>query len=331
MEFDFEWQEPGWKRVLEQLPKGSEIPSHRFFAVLGSVDESEAQEAAEYLEGRGIGLDVSSIPVPKSGEAAERLHLEASLSHQGRLPGGLEPDDPLRMYWVELENLPRASAAQVKQGGDLNRLMEGLMYLILQEAPAFAGQGVLMLDLLQEGAMGLMRAMEVRSEDPVETARWYIRQAMARAVALQYLAAGESERLVASMRAYQQADRRLLQQLGRNPSPEELALELGKTVQEVETIAKMVRDAAATPKHREEPQEEEPEQETVEDSAYFRLRTTIEELLGRLDPLDRQILTLRFGLEGHKPQTTEETARSLGLLPAEVTAREVQAMALMRQ
>lgn len=329
MDFDFEWQEPGWKRVVEQLTPGTEIPAHRFFAILGAVDEDEAREAAEYLEGRRVGLDVSAIPVPKMGEAAERLGLEYDLAHRGRLPGGLEPSDPLRQYWLELERLPRIPEDAAHEG-DLNRRMEGMMFLVLQEAPAFAGQGVLMLDLLQEGAMGLMRALEAPGEHPFETAAWCIRQAMGRAVAMQYLAAGESQRLVAAMRAYQQADRRLLQQLGRNPGPEELAQEMGKTVQEVQALAKMVRDAAATPKHRDDPQPEPEEQEAVEDSAYFKLRSTIEELLSRLDPLDREILTLRFGLEGKAPQSQEEAARSLNLTVSDLAAREVKAMALMR-
>lgn len=330
MEFDFDWQEPGWKRALDLLTPGTDLPSHRFFALLGAVDEDEAQEAAEYLEGRGVGLDVSSIPVPTQGEAAQRLRLEADLAAQGRLPGGLETDDALRQYWVEVESLPRFTESSLPSVTDPNRLLEGLMYLVLREAPDFAGQGVLLLDLLQEGAMGLMRAMEMPGDRPLDTARWYIRQAMARSVALQYLAQGEGERLVAAMRAYQQADRRLLQQLGRNPGPEELAQEMGKTVQEVLTLSKMVADAAANPKTQSQPEPDPQEDEAVEDSAYFRMRAMIEDLLGRLDPLDRQILTLRFGLEGHTPQSPEETARSLGLLPAEVRAREAQAMLKMR-
>ena len=90
------------------------------------------------------------------------------------------------------------------------RLTEGLLWLVAQEALDFAGQGVLLLDLMQEGAMGLLQAMEDPGPDPVEQGRWHVRQAMARAVALQYLSTGEAQRLVAAMRAYQQADRRLL-------------------------------------------------------------------------------------------------------------------------
>ena len=230
MELDLEWQEPGWRRVLEGIPRGTEIPVERFFAILGSVDEEEAREAALCLEERGVGLDVSHLPQSGSGALLQRLTLEAELVREGRLPGGLEGGDPLRLYWQELEQLPRLTEAQAREslsrGENPNRLTEGLLWLVAQEAPAFAGQGVLLLDLMQEGAMGLMGAMEDAGENVLERARWHVRQAMARAVALQYMVSGEAQRLLASVRAYQQADRRLLERLGRKPGPEELAQEL---------------------------------------------------------------------------------------------------------
>ena len=129
--------------------------------------------------------------------------------------------------------------------------------------------------------------MEDPGPDPVERGRWHVRQAMARAVALQYLSTGEAQRLVAAMRAYQQADRRLLERLGRNPGPEELAQELGKPVTEVLALGNMVRDAAAAPKESREPAQEV---EKVEDTAYFQLRTRVEELLSVLEEVDQALL-----------------------------------------
>ncbi|MEI3059917.1 MAG: hypothetical protein V8T29_04390 [Oscillospiraceae bacterium] len=104
--------------------------------------------------------------------------------------------DPLRLYWQELEALPRLNSLDARElangGADPNRLTEGLLWLVAQEALDFAGQGVLLLDLMQEGAMGLLQAMEDPGPDPVERGRWHVRQAMARAVALQYLSTGEA-------------------------------------------------------------------------------------------------------------------------------------------
>lgn len=331
LDLELEWQEPGWQRVMDGLPRGSVIPAERFFAMLGAVDEAEALEAALTLTARGVGLDVSRVPRGGHGAAAERLAREAELARQGALPGALEPGDPLRLHWQDLSGLPQLSREEARelagQGAGPNRLTEGLLWLVLEEAPDFAGQGVLLLDLMQEAAVGLLQAMEDPGPDPVERGRWSVRQAMARAVALQYLATGEAQRLVAAMRAYQQADRRLLERLGRNPGPEELAQELGKPVVEILALEKMVRDAAAGPDRVTEP----PQEQKVEDTAYFQLRTQVEALLSSLDDLDRALLRRRFGLDGRTPQGLEEAARALGLDPAEATRREQAAMDALRR
>lgn len=336
MELEFEWQQRDWHRAFGAISRGTVIPAQRFFAILGSVDETEAMDAALALEDQGVGLDVSGLPRWGTGTCAQRLEQEYELVRTGTLPGSLEPDDPLRLYFLELERQPRLDEAAalrlMEEEANPNRLTEGLLWLVAQEAPAFAGQGVLLLDLMQEGALGLMNAMETVHGDILENARWHIRQAMARTVALSYMISGEAQRLLASMRAYQQADRRLLERLGRNPSLEELAQELGKTVTETQTIAQMVRDAARVPKAQRQPEQPvEASHEAVEDSAYFQLRSRVEELLSTLDETDRRLLTLRFGLEGSRPQTTEETAVSLGLTPEETQRRELEAMRRLRE
>ena len=331
MDLELEWEEPGWQRMMDSLPRGSVIPAERFFAMLGAVDEEGALEAALTLTARGVGLDVSRLPQGGPGAAGERLAREAELARRGALPGALASGDPLRLYWQELEALPRLNSLDAREltngGADPNRLTEGLLWLVAQEALDFAGQGVLLLDLMQEGAMGLLQAMEDPGPDPVERGRWHVRQAMARAVALQYLSTGEAQRLVAAMRAYQQAERRLLERLGRNPGPEELAQELGKPVTEVLALGNMVRDAAAAPKESREPAQEV---EKVEDTAYFQLRTRVEELLSVLEEVDQALLKGRFGLDGRPPMSLEETARDLGLDLEEAAERERRAMLALR-
>ncbi len=173
------------------------------------------------------GAPLSRLPRVDRGQQGSGWPGRLEPARRGALPGALASGDPLRLYWQELEALPRLNSLDARElangGADPNRLTEGLLWLVAQEALDFAGQGVLLLDLMQEGAMGLLQAMEDPGPDPVERGRWHVRQAMARAVALQYLSTGEAQRLVAAMRAYQQADRRLLERLGRNPGPEELA------------------------------------------------------------------------------------------------------------
>lgn len=335
LDLELEIQEPGWSRAISCIPAGTEISAQRFFTLLGAVDESEALEAAMTLEARGIGLDVSQLTPAAVGRSAQRLELESELARAGRLPGGLEPADPLRQYWAGLQKMQPLDESSAKAllatHGPSNRLTEGLLWLVTEEAPGFTGQGVLLQDLMQEGALGLMQAMTEPQEDLISHARWHIRQAMARTVAMQYLASGEADRLLAAMRAYQQADRRLLDRLGRNPVPEELAQELGKTLSETIALGRMVQDAAKSPVPQPQEQEEEAEPEKVEDSAYFQLRSRVEELLSLLDETDRELLTLRFGLSGKVPQTTQEAARSLGISPEEAGRRERNAIARLRQ
>lgn len=323
-----------WSRSLETLPRGGSIPAERVFALLGSVDEEKAAQTLQALTDREIGLEVAALPRLVQGQATPRLELEESLTHQGKMPWGLEPSDPLRQYWKEVEALPALREDPARDLGqreeDVNRLAEGLLWLVTEEAPGFVGQGVLLLDLMQEGAMGLLQALEQPGGCSLERARWYVRQAMARTVAMQYLVSGEAQRLLAAMRAYQQADRRLLRQLGRNPGPEELAQELGKTRQEILSLEKMVRQAAQMPKTPEQPRQQEEEPEAVESSAWFQIRSRVEELLSALEETDRRILILRFGLEGKQPQSQEETAQTLGLTLENVQNRELAAMAFLR-
>lgn len=334
LDLDLEWEEPGWQKAIALIAPGTEIPVERFFAILGSTDEEEALEAALALEARGVGLNVSHLPQYTIGQLGDRLGKEAALVRAGAIPEGLSSDDPLKMYWNDLNRLSRLTEEQAQEllstDQDANRLTEGLLWLVAQEAPNYVGQGVLLLDLMQEGAMGLMSAAESLEAPVLPNALWHIRQAMARAVALHYLVSGEAQRLLASVRAYQKADRRLLERLGRNPGPKELAMELGKSVEDVQQIAKMVSDAADVAR-RQAPQEPEKEPESVEDSAYFQLRAQVEELLSRLEPMDQKLLQMRFGLDGQKPKTQAETAVALGITLVQLQTREAQAMALLRQ
>lgn len=334
MTLELEFEEPGWRRAIDALPTGTAIPAQRFFAILGAVTEDEASEAAAALEQRQIAIDVSSLPPCQAGQAAQRLSLEQSLVSSGTLPQGLASSDPLRLHWQSLEQLPRLCEAEaqilVSQAAGSAQLVEGLLYLVLEEAPQFAGQGVLLLDLMQEGALGLMHWAQTPHAPVLGNARWCIRQAMACAVALQYFVSGEAQRLVTAMREYQQADRQLLQRLGRNPVVEELAQELGKSVSQTQLLEKMVEQAAKLPQAQPQAVAEEAP-EAVEDSAYFQLRSRVEALLSALEDTDRQLLTLRFGLSGKAPMSQQEAAQQLGMTAEEAQRRELSAIALLRQ
>ena len=132
---------------------------------------------------------------------------------------------------------------------------------------------------------------------------------------------------------YRAVDERLLSDLGRNATIEEIAVELHMSVEEAETVKKMLDSArlmnqakaASAPK-----EETEDDERHVEDTAYFQMRQRITDLLSVLTPEDAKLLTLRFGLEGGMPLSPEDTGRKLGLTPEEVVAREAKALAQLR-
>lgn len=297
------------------------VSAHQLFAMLDP--EADMMQQLLELERQGISLDVSALPRGGAGRIGQRLQREADLAARGLLPAGLEEHDPLRLYWQDLEQLPRLEEPDPRL--PRSRQVEGLLYLAAQEMLDFAGQGVLLLDLAQEGAIALMDALEA-PHPTTQSLRWRIRQAMARAVCLHALESGEASRLLDAVRAYQQADRRLLTRLGRNPTPEELAQELELPVPEAQRLGKMVQEATA--QSTEKPEEAEPER--VEDTELFRLRAQVDELLEQLEELDRRILELRFGLAGAAPLSQPDAAKALRLELPELQAREQAAMALLR-
>ena len=157
---------------------------------------------------------------------------------------------------------------------------------------------------------------------------------MAKAVLLQARDSGVGQKMRAAMEDYRAVDERLLGELGRNATLEEIAMEMHITAEEAAVVKKTLDNAriVAQAKKPEETEEEEKEEDSqaVEDTAYFQMRQRIADLLSGLGDQDRQLLTLRFGLEGGKPLSPEETGRRLGLTPEEVVAREGAALAKLR-
>ena len=163
-------------------------------------------------------------------------------------------------------------------------------------------------------------------------AAWWIHQAMAKAVTLQARANGVGLRMRQAAEDYRSVDERLLTELGRNPTLEEIAEGLHLSPEETAAVAKMMENArilekAKTPREEKQPEEED---QAVEDTAYFQSRQRIAELLSGLDETDAKLLTLRFGLEGGLPLTPEDVGRKLGLTPEEVVEQETAVLAKLR-
>ena len=273
---------------------------------------------------------------------ALRLREEAQLVESGRLLTGLPENDPLRLYLEELAGTPAAGdtefLAQQYLDGDENaaqKLVTLSLSRVVELASALAGKNVLLLDLIQEGSMGLWQGILNYTGGSFDTHRdWWIRQYLHRAVFMQARSGEMGQKLRQGMEDYRDVDQKLLAELGRNPTLEEIAQAMHVEAEEAAVYSNMLTMAQTRRQVDEAMEEKEPEPEedqAVEDTAYFQMRQRIGELLSVLSAEDAQLLTLRFGLEGGMPMSPEETGRKLGLTPQEVVTKEANALAKLRR
>lgn len=342
MDLEFTFDKTPWETALEELPQGGSICAVRLLTLLEEESAEVLQDVLLELEIRGIALDISNLPKSAgTGEAALRLRQERELARSGDLLKGLEENDPLRLYLQEVEQLPAHGDPQKmaeRFAGGYEAVLPGLtnrmLPTVIEMAREMTGYGVLLLDLIQEGSLGLWQGiLSYRSGDFAEHARWWIRQYLTKAVTLQARQSGLGQRMKQAMEDYRAVDERLLTDLGRNPTIEEMAQELHMTVEEAETVRQLLENARMLQRAKGEAAqpEEDPEQEQhVEDTAYFQSRQRIEQMLSSLSETDARLLSLRFGLEGKAPLSPEETGRLLGLTAAEVVQREAAALAKLR-
>lgn len=339
---DFNFGDSPWELTLAALPAGGRISAARFLAVLEGEEEDTVMDALQDLERQYIMLDLTDLPKAAAvGEAAVRLRREEQLVKQRLLLSALDENDPLRLYLEELAAIPACGdeavlAAECAAGKESarERLLNLSLSRVVELAKAYTGRGVLLLDLIQEGSLGAWQAIAAYDGGDFATHRdWYIRQAMAQAIVLQARANGVGQKMRAAMEDYRSVDERLLSELGRNATLEEIALEMHITPEEAEVVRDTLDSARLLSQARaaNAPKEEQPEDEQhVEDTALFQMRQRIMELLSNVSEADAELLTLRFGLEGGLPMTPEETGRKLGLTPEEVVSREAAALMQLR-
>ena len=339
---DFSFDTAPWEEALADLPDGGSICAVRLLTLLEGETEEGVQEALLQLELRHIGLDIAQLPRPQAtGEAALRLRREMQWVQNNEPVAALEENDPLRLYLEEVASIPCAGDAQrmaERFAGGYDPVLPGLTNLMLSAVIAMAkemtGWGVLLMDLIQEASLGLWQGiLSFRSGNFEEHARWWIRQYLHKAVLLQARETGLGQRMKQAMEDYRSVDERLLSDLGRNPTVEEIAEAMHMSPAEVEAVASMVENARflSRAKQETEPVEDDPEEEQhVEDTALFQSRQRIQEMLSDLTEEESKIITLRFGLEGGLPLSPEDTGVRLGLTASEVVAKEATALAKMR-
>lgn len=341
---EFVFEETPWEQELNKLQPGENMSALRLLTLLEEADEDAAREALDAMAENQVALDISDLPeIPSGGNLALRLRQEAQLVASRNLLQGLEANDPLRLYLEELAATPAqgdesALAQQYLDGNEAaaEKLVNLSLNRVVALACELAGKGVLLLDLIQEGSLGLWQGiLHYAGGDFAAHRDWWIRQSLAKAVFLQARSGDLGQKLRQGMEDYRDVDQRLLGELGRNPTLEEIAEAMHVTVQEAAVYADMMTmaktrqqvDAMMEPKEA-EPEEEE--DQAVENTAYFQMRQRIAELLSSLNEQDAKLLTLRFGLEGGMPLSPEETGKQLGLTPQEVITREANALMKLR-
>ncbi len=333
-DLDVSFEDSPWEAFLRTKRAGDTVSAANLLTMLEEENEQVVEDA-------GLNLNVFDLPKASGGgEAALRLRQEAQLVEKGLNPKELEPNDPLRLYLEEVAQLSTSGDEQAlaaRCAAD-ERAMEALtnlgLHRVLELAKDHVGCGVLLLDLIQEGSLGLWQAIQGYREGNYAAYRdYWIRLYMAKAVFLQARANGVGQKLRGALEDYRAVDERLLSELGRNPTLEEIAEAMHISPEEASVVKKMLDDARllAQAKKQPEPEEEkEAEEQAVEDTAYFQMRQRIMELMSALDETDAKLISLRFGLEGGMPLSPEETGKRLNLTPDEVVAREANALSKLR-
>ena len=341
-DFDFSFEQSPWEAYRMTKGMGDTVSAMTLLSMLEGEEEQAVEDALLDLETGCMNLDISDLPKSgASGEAAVRLRQEMQLVKSGFDPELLEESDPLRLYLEEVAAMPAAGEEQLLtkrcakgEEAAMVQLTNLGLSRVVELASEHVGYGVLLLDLIQEGSLGLWQAIRNYRGGDYRTYRdRWIRFYMAKTVTMQARSNGVGQKMRRALEDYRQVDERLLGELGRNPTLAEIAEELHMGLEEAASVKKMLEDARLVAKTRQpEEQEEDPEEEqqAVEDTALFQMRQRILDLLSGLNQEDQKLLTLRFGLEGGKPLSPEDTGKRLGLTPDEVVAREAAALAKLR-
>ena len=340
---DFTFDESPWEQYLFSRQMGDSVSAAQLLTLLEGEEEQAVEDALQRIEEACMTLDLTGLPkTGAAGEAALRLKQEMGMAKKHYSTWALEEGDPLGLYLEELaatpafgdENLLAEKCARGNENAMVQLTNLGLSRVV-ELASEYVGWGVLLLDLIQEGSLGLWQGIRCYSHGDyaAHRDRW-IRLYMAKAVTMQARANGVGQKMRSALEDYRAVDERLLGELGRNATLEEIAQEMHITAEEAAVVKKTLDNARLVAQAKKpEPEEEEETEEdnqAVEDTAYFQMRQRIADLLSGLSEQDQKLLTLRFGLEGGKPLSPEDTGRQLGLTSDEVVAREGAALAKLR-
>ena len=334
----------------ENVLELSEI--EKVFADQGmELDDDKTEKVFEYLENKGI---VAMVPESDTEDDiildVEDEPTEEELENiEMAVPDGVSIEDPVRMYLKEIGKVPLLTAEEEKdlamkmEAGDMEakkRLAEANLRLVVSIAKRYVGRGMLFLDLIQEGNLGLIKAVEkfdYRKGYKFSTyATWWIRQAITRAIADQARTIRIPVHMVETINKLIRVQRQLLQELGREPYPEEIAEKMGLPVERVREIQKISQEPVSleTPIGEEEDShlgdfiQDDNVPVPAEAAAFTLLKEQLVEVLGTLTEREQKVLTLRFGLEDGRARTLEEVGKEFNVTRERI--RQIEAKALRK-
>lgn len=346
------------KDLLAKAKKAGHIDQKDITAVIADVPENADVLDGLYTELADAGVQVASGPVPGAeeeftdewlGEDGEEVVADAN--DQTYLDD--IADDSVRLYLREIGKIPLLSAdeelalAKRVVDGDKDakdKMAEANMRLVVSIAKRYVGRGLDLLDLIQEGNTGLLRAVEKFDPDKgfkfSTYATWWIRQAITRAIADQARTIRIPVHMVETINKLLRTQRRLTQELNREPSNEEIAKAMDLDVDKVEHIMKIKQDISSLDASIRDDEEESVLADFIEDEETARpedsantqlLKEQVKDMLGALTEREQKILKLRFGLEDGKQHTLEEVGQEFSVTRERIRQIEAKALAKLRK
>lgn len=336
------------KKINDLLEKGKSKGVLTYKEIMDALEEQELDQ--EQVEGVYDRIEALNIDVVEDIELPADINEEiAAIETEIAAAEGLNIDDPVRMYLKEIGKVSLLSAseeveiAQRMAEGDAEakrQLAEANLRLVVSIAKRYVGRGMLFLDLIQEGNLGLIKAVEkfdYRKGYKFSTyATWWIRQAITRAIADQARTIRIPVHMVETINKLIRVNRQLLQEFGRDPRPDEIAREMGISEDKVREIIKIAQEPVSleTPIGEEEdshlgdfiPDDDAPAPAEV--VAGTLLKEQLMDVLDTLTPREEKVLRLRFGLDDGKARTLEEVGREFAVTRERI--RQIEAKALRK-
>ena len=345
--------------LLEKGKKAGKLTAKELECLEDLNLDSEVQDKFyETLEANGVDIDIASADLlppiddvlPEAEDLAEIEEVtEKELNETEALADDFFTDDPVRMYLKEIGKVPLLTpeeemelAVRVSAGDEeaKRRMTEANLRLVVSIARRYVGRGMVLLDLIQEGNLGLIKAVEkfdhTKGYKFSTYATWWIRQAITRSIADQGRTIRIPVHMVETINKTIRVSRQLLQELGHDPSAEEIAREMDMPVEKVQDILKIAQEPVSleTPIGEEEDSHlgdfipDEDASEPSEAASFSLLREQLEEVLDTLAPREKKVLELRFGIVDGRTRTLEEVGKEFNVTRERI--RQIEAKALRK-